>query len=636
VTLKSKKLAEEASLDAFHSHQYKLCVKNGSALKDYLAGLPSVNDVLVPLDPSSDALLHISDTLIAGELCDAYADDLLDAQRLVNGLDEHENEDGCVLTTQGKLFWVHPIAPGVSRTVGGSIAHELSVAISELREQGAIARMHYDYFTHSKCDGHGIGDLSHLDLKSQLNILTVENPPFATFNMTANAFYQEYLSEKGCKVGNPSWEKHHGCEAQSTKEGTDMANARWSGYNPDQIVEIQKSACKLTSPAGTAVGDYFEEYDVVLGDRSYPFFKCKHGKTFEYRIQGSAANKVCAGDICNWGFVGWNKGSYGGGENMVYDNDLREKIRLGYNTWHFENERINIPDMYFAGYFMTPKRIAKSDMTAAYKDTSLGVVILREPELSTLKKIGRVFEPFSFDLWLSLFGFCVFVGISFWIIEGSKRNVTGDFTGGGDRERGWGRSIKGLKKNYTKTTWLAISTITLSHCHTPVTNKGRLLSVAFCMFCVLVGAAYTASLSAFLVGASDYKTVAEASVEELQKAGRLICTEQGTAYSNWLKSNSEIAKLVHECTGEDNTGGGTLSTLSGPKGAMTTADFAAASREMGLGPKVYEMLLKVESGYCGSFIDTKELCTYVMGKKVLGCKVELAPGILWKQNLGIG
>jgi hypothetical protein len=112
VALKTRKLAEHARLDHFKDHHYKLCVKSGTALASYLAGLPALDGLLHELHDDHG----ISHVLQNGEECDAYADDLLDAQRLVNGLSEHD-DNGCVLETQGSLFWIHTICPAVGHNV---------------------------------------------------------------------------------------------------------------------------------------------------------------------------------------------------------------------------------------------------------------------------------------------------------------------------------------------------------------------------------------------------------------------------------------------------------------------------------------------------------------------------------------
>jgi hypothetical protein len=82
------------------------------------------------------------------------------------------------------------------------------------------------------------------------------------------------------------------------------------------------------------------------------------------------------------------RGGYGGGERMVYLESLREEIRLEHAVWRNDNERIHPPDVYFAGYFMTADRMAASDMTAAYKDTGLNVIILRVPEKTLIQQMG--------------------------------------------------------------------------------------------------------------------------------------------------------------------------------------------------------------------------------------------------------
>jgi hypothetical protein len=112
------------------------------------------------------------------------------------------------------------------------------------------------------------------------------------------------LPEKGCEFSadlGSEWVRHNGCVAQLTKEGIDKGNARWSGYNIDQIIEIQKSVCRLTTPGGDDMSDaaLFQEYAID----DVTFYNCTKGNTFEYQLQATSAGRVDG----EWAHVGWNK-----------------------------------------------------------------------------------------------------------------------------------------------------------------------------------------------------------------------------------------------------------------------------------------------------------------------------------------
>jgi hypothetical protein len=94
--------------------------------------------------------------------------------------------------TDSLLATLGPIHNPIHK-VGGSVAHEMSLEISKLREDGAIETLHAKYFTHSDCKTNSPGDLSHRDIEAPLHILTVENPPFVFFDQKKDEKYLAWL-----------------------------------------------------------------------------------------------------------------------------------------------------------------------------------------------------------------------------------------------------------------------------------------------------------------------------------------------------------------------------------------------------------------------------------------------------------
>ena len=137
-------------------------------------------------------------------------------------------------------------------------------------------------------------------------------------------------------------------------------------------------------------------------------------------------------------------------------------------------------------------------MTSSFMDTGLFLVVPRPKGKTFVEKMATVAEPFERNLWYLIFVLAFWVGLVFFGLEGARANVEGDFTGGADRDRGWGRTRKGLQKNLGKTTWLSLGSVSGAHYHQPATDLGRIFSVFYSVVCVIIIAAYTASLSAFL------------------------------------------------------------------------------------------------------------------------------------------
>jgi hypothetical protein len=103
--------------------------------------------------------------------CAAYAEDAWVAEVIIA---QH-----CALHIVGSTFWQMPIAVGVSSSVGGSVVHQLSSAIAQLRLSNNYAHIAARYQNATvACLQKQTGDLTGV----HFNILVVENPPFVSLD----------------------------------------------------------------------------------------------------------------------------------------------------------------------------------------------------------------------------------------------------------------------------------------------------------------------------------------------------------------------------------------------------------------------------------------------------------------------
>jgi len=138
--------------------------------------------------------------------------------------------------------------------------------------------------------------------------------------------------------------------------------------------------------------------------------------------------------------------------------------------------------------------------------------------------------PFTPAMWLAIFVVGLWSGLVFWVLESAISNESDDIQG---RD---GRTLGGFMRNFFTTQHLSMSSVYGTTCHTPKTAAGRLYSLAWIFFCVMVVTAYTANLATILVTRKISLTTT--SMETLIDSNKnpVLCNKLGTAFGKYVNS----------------------------------------------------------------------------------------------------
>ena len=197
-----------------------------------------------------------------------------------------------------------------------------------------------------------------------------------------------------------------------------------------------------------------------------------------------------------------------------------------------------ISDITLAHLYATSGRASDTLLTQSiYLDNGLAYITKEETEKSESmsERYLTIFAPFSGEVWLHvILTFPLLVGLVLWILEKSESD--GDF---GSYVVFLWHSEKfdpmTIAHAIFYTYFLAFSTLTGAHAHAPRTVAGKLLSGFWQFFCIVVVAAYTAELAAYL--SMDKVVVPRFSDwKSLSDAGVTVCTKGRTtsAYGIWM------------------------------------------------------------------------------------------------------
>ena len=222
-----------------------------------------------------------------------------------------------------------------------------------------------------------------------------------------------------------------------------------------------------------------------------------------------------------------------------------------------ENVATGVADMIFADLYATSARGNTTLMTQpTIAHTGLALITRQKrsrASLSLIDKVFLVFQPFHFWVWvLIMFVFVPAVGGLFWVLEASES--AGDFGGivafdGNMESYSSGTVLDGVLHTY----FLAFSTLTGAHAHTPQTRPGKMLSISWQFFCVVVVAAYTAELAAYLSIDSDMEAVFS-NFDKLESTSATVCTKGigNVAYASWLATyRSAVKQLAGSYTSDE-------------------------------------------------------------------------------------
>jgi ABC-type amino acid transport substrate-binding protein len=244
----------------------------------------------------------------------------------------------------------------------------------------------------------------------------------------------------------------------------------------------------------------------------------------------------------------WNQGTYGGAQVAVYDENVRTNLRELKLTGKLRHgqEPLALPDMYWAGFFITDGRVKVSDMSAPFLDTGLKFAQKKLVETSFIESLLTFTLPFDGELWLTIMVLTFIVGIVFWFLECPEGDyMCEDFAFGGFDGQGWGRSWKGFCRTFTKSQHLAFGALSTAHNHVPVSSFGRIFSVVFTLFVLVAVTAYTANLASILISSEVFTPIE--TVAEIESMGwiQTVSSQHGTAYTNYLAATYPKLKICN-------------------------------------------------------------------------------------------
>jgi hypothetical protein len=327
------------------------------------------------------------------------------------------------LYQQSLALGVKPRSGSVVSTLSDGVAHlqdgaDLTNASSTTNTDffGSTFRKYAEEDGHEcvvvGCDGTAVKPLSGYSF----DILTVVNPPFIFLNGEAEATFQAKLCETRygtvpcatCKALSNCADFTSSLSADEaavttflyTEEGLTMGNARFSGWIIDNLAQIAADTgfkfrlqAVNTKFDFTKQGDCFKEK--VLPETFESVF------TLDVTQDATIEGKECTREALS--FAGWNLGTYGGGQVAVYDENVRTLLREKQATGEYNHgqEPLAIPDMYWAGFFITPERLRVSDMSSPFLDTGLKFTSKKEGSSSLASYLSTFLEPFDSELWYS-------------------------------------------------------------------------------------------------------------------------------------------------------------------------------------------------------------------------------------------
>jgi len=178
-------------------------------------------------------------------------------------------------------------------------------------------------------------------------------------------------------------------------------------------------------------------------------------------------------------------------------------------------------DLVVGPAFITKNRVSKAHFSHAFYDTG-EVLVTRTPRPypPSAQSLYNFMEVFTYDLWAVILLSIVLVACTIWLVEtkGAMGEAATDF----DDAPGFVRGA------LDKSMWLSFSTFWGALApHTPVTFWGRLISMAYTLFILVVVNSYTANLASVLVA----QTQLDYPIQSLQEAvtkGAKVCILKGS------------------------------------------------------------------------------------------------------------
>ncbi|CEM18564.1 unnamed protein product [Vitrella brassicaformis CCMP3155] len=154
------------------------------------------------------------------------------------------------------------------------------------------------------------------------------------------------------------------------------------------------------------------------------------------------------------------------------------------------------------------------------------VLVVLGPVKKAVNALGLPFAPFSWEAWTIIAVSILYYAVSMCLFEWNQEEMI---------------EHKDPLARLAKSSWLTITTFTQLDGHTPNTWAGRFLQVGFALFVVLIVAAWTANLTAFLTNTQTEQKIK--SIEDVRNLG----TDLRMCYSPWEREWLESQyKDVHK------------------------------------------------------------------------------------------
>ena len=193
----------------------------------------------------------------------------------------------------------------------------------------------------------------------------------------------------------------------------------------------------------------------------------------------------------------------------------------------------NRTHMFFSLFYLTPSRVNVTFATTPYLwNTGLSILTIQEKSSNALHYAFLFLAPFDYTLWLTLVAMIPFAATIFYLLDEGAASQDFEWC---ESDRGGAVSWKSFKHNFLTSVWLSWSSATGANAHAPESRQGKLFSMFWTFFTLVIVAAYTANLAAYLQ--LDQSSIKVSSWDDLRDKDVKVCTQENTAYSDWLTEN---------------------------------------------------------------------------------------------------
>ncbi|KAJ8611884.1 hypothetical protein CTAYLR_005811 [Chrysophaeum taylorii] len=222
---------------------------------------------------------------------------------------------------------------------------------------------------------------------------------------------------------------------------------------------------------------------------------------------------------------------------------------------------LNRSDIYFSMYYQTKERVARGTLfTTPFLSGSSLAVMRRTPRDNWMEQAVSIFRPFKWPLWVYVCGAATFVAIVIWLTEHAHppdfREVVAE---DGDVDFQVHQSVwkasgatggyatgDSFRRDLPQAFFSSWYTVLAGQPLNPSTVKGDTLNLAWCLFGVIFVSSYTANLAAIL--SKPGYSLHSASLEDLDRNRKTVCTRSGTAYSKYVNAtfpNLDVRETLH-------------------------------------------------------------------------------------------